>query len=245
MKNHKKENLKDSVMKEIHKDKVKMRPHFYFVLGSALLALGMMLAFMAAVLLTNLSTFQMRLHKPIDFLQFGQYGIRPFLSTFPWLLIILTLAAIACGILLLKKYDISYKRNFTLLVVWLVVLALGAGFLLDQIGFSERAEKIKQIQSLYKAKDIDQYWMVGEVTQIKDNKIIVTTPTGLEVSVSIDDQTMMIESQQLLLGDKVKIVGQKDNGSFQAKGIKRGCPVCEYLKARNKSCLSCRINVPK
>ena len=236
-------------MEIIHHKEVKMKPRIYFVLGSALLALGVLINVFLAILFFTVCVFRWRLHGPLGYLWFGKSGLGPFLATFPWFFLLLGIAAIMGGILFLRKYDLSYKHNFIAIIVWLVVLVAGAGFLLDQVGFNERAEMMEAAKPLYKTQFLGENWAVGEVIEVKEDTITVMTPKGEEVDVKWAKDTMLPSGQDFILGDKVKIIGELEKeDQFEAKGInrykagwrksiynemilqKKKCPDCQFPK---------------
>jgi len=219
MKTEKNKILGQEVMAKIHQDKVKMRPRFYFIVGSFLLALGLAIDFILAVFFFMLVVFRIRLHAPFGYFWFGKSGFSPFMATFPWLFIFLGAAAILAGILFLKKYDFSYKKNFLLLVFWLVVLIIGAGILLDQIGFNEKANQFETIRGLYDTPFGGEDWLVGEIKAIEDQAMTIETPHGEDITIFWDQQTKLPSGQDFILGDKIKAVGQWQVEGFTAQGI--------------------------
>lgn len=232
MENNQPKNLANKVMDQIHQKKAKMHSRAYFIAGSLLLGLGLFGIFLLAIFCFNLSTFHYRMHGPLGYLGFGQPGIRPFMATFPWVFLFLTLIAILGGAMLLRRYDVSYHHSFVFLIIWFVALILGAGFFLDQIGLSEKAAKIKPIQRLFNSQLAGESWVVGEIVEIKKNKnqAIIMTPQGEEISVVWDKDTSLPAGQNFVLGDQIRIVGKWQEDQFNAQAIGQGCPACERIK---------------
>lgn len=218
----KKRDLSQKVMKQIHKEKVKMRPRFYFIAGSILLGIGLTGAILGAILFINLTFFRMRIHGPLGFLWFGRFGFRPFLATFPWVFLLIAIAGILGGLALLRRHDISYKKSFLGLVIALVVLVLIMGFVLDRIGFNERLERIKPLRPFYPGRFTNQDWVIGEIIKVEDKEITVSTPDGEEVKILRDEKTLLPFGGDFEVGDRIRAVGEWRDDVFVAKGIGKG-----------------------
>lgn len=221
-KTKKKTDLSQKVMRQIHKEKVKMRPQIYFLAGSFLLGIGLVAAVMGAVLFVNLVFFRMRVHAPFGFLWFGRFGFRPFLATFPWLPLGIAVGGILGGITLLRRYDISYKKSFLGLIIALIVLVLTLGFVLDYTGFNERVEKIEPLPPLFPSHFASQDWILGEIIQIEDKELMIMTPNGEKAKILRDEKTMLPFGGDFKIGDKIRAVGEWRDDVFVAKGIGKG-----------------------
>jgi len=132
--------LSQQVMHEIKRREIKMRPRLYFALGSVLLGLGLAGAILTAIFFLNLFVFRLRILGPLNCL-------RP--TTFPWTVLLVSAIAVAAGLTLLKRYEFSYKKNFLVLAIVLVVVVGVLGFLLDQVGFNERMERHRHLRPFY------------------------------------------------------------------------------------------------
>ena len=125
-------NLEKNIMDRVKTGSVRMKPRWYFVLGSLALSAG--LAGIATVLIfvNNLAFFLLRQHGPM-----GEWRLQQILNSFTWWLPILAMAGIFMGIKLLQKYDFSYKKNFGLLIIGLLISLIFASALIDYLGFNE------------------------------------------------------------------------------------------------------------
>lgn len=137
-------------MQEIKKRQIKMRPRIYFVMGSMLLGIGLAGAVLAATFFTNFFFFKLRAHSPFGYLRMGRSGLRFFLLFFPWWPLLVAAAGILGGLALLRRYEISYKKSFFLLVIVFLTFILASGFLLHSFGFNERAARMKHLRPLYR-----------------------------------------------------------------------------------------------
>jgi hypothetical protein len=103
-----------------------MKPRYYFIFGTLLLFISMVLTVIGSVFLLSLTRFALRSHGPM-----GQYRLDQLLSSFPWWAPLLAIAGLVLGILLLKKYDFSYKQNFNLLAIIFILAIVLAVFVLE------------------------------------------------------------------------------------------------------------------
>jgi hypothetical protein len=138
------------VMQEIQRRGLKMRPRLYFVGGSVLLGLGLAGAIIVSTFFLNLFVFHLRVRGPLAYLQLGPPGVLPFVATFPWAILFLSVVSIAGGLTLLKRYEFSYKMNFAVLAIVLIVVAAVLGFLLDRVGFNERVAPHPPLRRFYR-----------------------------------------------------------------------------------------------
>ncbi len=129
-----------------------MRPRIYFVLGSILLGLGLAGTVACSAFFINLILFTFKTHHPFVFLILGRHGLRPFLLTFPWLPFLVAFLGIWGGSRLLKKYDISYKKNFWGLVIVLLIAILVLGFLIHRSNINPRLGKIRPLRGFYQSQ---------------------------------------------------------------------------------------------
>jgi len=234
----KKRDLTKKVMEQIHKGQVKMHPHIYFVIGSLLLGIGLAGAVASTILFINLALFRLRTHAPFGFLRFGEFGLRPFFATFPWLPLFVAAIGFAGAAILLRHYEISYKKGFVGLVVGLLALVLTTGLLLDSAGFNERVGQFRPLGPLYQGPFYQgpfhrepfyqepfagEDWVAGEVLKVGDKEIVVSTPAGKEVTIVWDKTTRLPLGSNFAVGDRVQAVGQwQDEDTFVAKGIGLG-----------------------
>lgn len=59
------------------------------------------------------------------------------IETFPWWIPALALIGVTIGIFFLRKYDFSYKRNFSFIVVAFVAAIILAAFVVDLTGIND------------------------------------------------------------------------------------------------------------
>jgi uncharacterized membrane protein len=122
----------EEIMNKIHKEKIKMRPRLYFVLGYILTMCGLVFSFITSVFFVGLTRFALRAHGPM-----GEYRLEQMVSTFSWWMPVLAILGMVIGIWLLRKYDFSYKINFKLLIIGLIASVIIAGWVIDATGLND------------------------------------------------------------------------------------------------------------
>lgn len=126
-------NIKEDVMSRIKGGKVKMRPKIYFVAGSVLTFLGLVFSVAVSVFLIGLTSFLLRSNGKM----FGRNKMEYLQSIFPWWLPLLAVLGLVVGIILIRKYDFSYKIGLKKAAVIIILVAIASGWLIDALGFND------------------------------------------------------------------------------------------------------------
>ena len=188
-----------------------------------LLGVGLAASALLAVFFINLVSFRLRVHQPFAYLYFGQLGLRPFVANFPWLLLALAGGGFVGGIILLKKYDISYKYKFSHLVIGLILAVLFLGTLIDQIGLNERMEKFQQIP-FYKKDLVGRNWLVGDIVKVSRDGMKVTGLDEKQIQVLFEKEAKIPLGVDFQVGQRIRLVGYWRGEEFVAKGLMPASP---------------------
>ncbi|MFA6094673.1 MAG: hypothetical protein WC757_02190 [Candidatus Paceibacterota bacterium] len=124
-------NITEGVMDQIHNNKIKMRPRIYFILGSVLTFVGLVSSVIVSIFLVGLMRFSFRSHGPM-----GSFRLDQMLSNFPWWAPVLAVIGLVAGLWLLRRYDFSFKINFKLIIIGLVLAVIAGGFIIDAVGLN-------------------------------------------------------------------------------------------------------------
>ncbi len=124
--------LEKTIMAKVMSREISMKPRWYFVLGSALMMLGVVGLSIGAIFLANLTFFLLRSHGPM-----GQWRLQTMMTSFPWWVPILSVIGMILGIFLFRKYDFSYKKNFTVIVIGFITSILVSAAILNYSGLSD------------------------------------------------------------------------------------------------------------
>ena len=138
-------NVKEEVMSQIHQGKLKMRPKIYFVISSILAFFGVVISIVTSTFIFGLISFSIRSRSPM-----AGFKVWRLLSDFPWWLVFIAILGLAVGIYLLRRYDFSYKINFKIAIVALVLVIIISGWFIDLLGFNDLMVRHGPMQGVMK-----------------------------------------------------------------------------------------------
>jgi len=119
-------------MGRIHTEHIKMRPRWYFILGSLATFVGLVMAILASVFLLSFIKISLRGSGKM-----AEYKMDELLSHFSWWGPVIALASLLLGLWLLRQYEFSYKKNFGLIAIGFILAIIVASFVLDMSGLNE------------------------------------------------------------------------------------------------------------
>jgi len=118
------------VMSGVVSGKINMKPKWYFVTGSVLMILGIIATTVVTSFLINLTIFLINKQGP------GYGRLTTMFESFPFWIPFLAILGIGVGILFLRKYDFSYKKNFVVIIIGFITSIIIAGFVIDRLGLN-------------------------------------------------------------------------------------------------------------
>lgn len=124
--------ITENVMGQIHEGRVKMKPKMYFAVGAFLAFVGLVFSFITSVFLFSLIQFSVRSHGPMKEIRFEQL-----MNSFSWWLPFFAVISLFAGIILLKKYDFSYKKKYVVIIFYFIFSALIASYFVDRMGLQD------------------------------------------------------------------------------------------------------------
>lgn len=144
-----------NVMSKIKTKQIKMKPKYYFLFGSLFIFFALVSLIIISIFLISLITFSLKSHGPMGTIRYQQI-----ISNFPWWAPIIIIIGLVTGIILLKKYDFSYKKNFLFVVTIFISAVLLAGVLIDLLGFDNLWIKRGPMKKFYQQynSDYKQEW---------------------------------------------------------------------------------------
>lgn len=139
-------NLENKIMNKVLSGEVKMKPRLYFIMGSVLSFVGLVGLIIGSVFFTNLTLFLIRKQGP------GTGRLIQMFESFPLWVPFLALVFLILGIVILKKFDFSYKRNPLIIVITLFIAVLLSAMIIDSMGLNEIWSKKGPMRRLYMEK---------------------------------------------------------------------------------------------
>ncbi len=143
MSNNIKIDLENKIMSQVMSGEVKMKPRIYFIIGSIVSFIGLVGLMIGAVFFTNLTLFLLRKQGP------GTGRLIQMFDAFPLWVPFIALILVILGILLLKKYDFSYKKNFPVLILTVILAVVLSAKIIDTIGLNETWSRSGPMRRLY------------------------------------------------------------------------------------------------
>jgi len=216
MENHRP--LTEKISEAIKTQKIKMKPKAYFIIGSTLMAIGIAAAIAVTIFFVSLASFRLRVHGPFSYLRSGFSGVPAFIENFPWVAILLSLVGIIGGLIILRHYEISYKKAFLGVAIGFVAVLLVVAIFVDEIGIHNSIWNRSLIKPLYQHPFIGDSWVAGQVILKEDSQLIIQTPRGERLVVSLEEISSK-EVKNIIKGEWLRLLGDWDDEIFIAESI--------------------------
>ena len=146
-------NIEKEVMSQVKSGKITMKPKWYFVAGSLLMFGSIISLTVISIFLFNLALFALRPH----------YGpgagarVEMLVNSFPWWAPILAIGGVILAIWLLRKYDFSYRKNFTLIILSFILAVIIGAVFIDALGFNDYFAKRGPMRGFYRQFENQKY----------------------------------------------------------------------------------------
>ncbi len=224
--------IKANVLSAIESGKVPMRPRWHFILKAALALISLAFLMIALVYLLSFIIFTLRESGAWYVTPFGMRGLRTFLVTIPWLLILISVILIVVLEALVRRYAFAYRRPLLYSVVSIVGLTFLMGAAVERTtlhpGLMRHADQ-KRLpigDRFYKGYGHRQAPDVhpGVVSKLLDSGFEMDM-TGASVRVVVTVTTKFRPDNRISLGESVIVFGPLVNGEIRAYGIHRDRPL--------------------
>ncbi len=208
----------DRIMKKIQSGNVDIRSGFSLWLSK--IVHGGFLWIMMAMLLGLYIVLTVWIATNGDLLSsYGQTGFWSFLQAFPYIPLLLTVPVLGAFLLLIRVYDVSYKKPLLGIVFGVIVFSLLAAGLLsrnktvvDVVSKNQRMFGMGQMTG--------KNFLIGTVEAYENNELTLKQEDGSSVSVRLTDATHYPFGTPSI-GNTVRVVGDTDAGGvFEAVGVR-------------------------
>jgi magnesium-transporting ATPase (P-type) len=125
-------NITQEIMKKIDQGEIKMKPKWYFILGSIFTFMGLIGTVIVSTFSVGLIKFSLRSHGPI-----AQYKFDQIMTSFPWWTLVLSILGLVLGIWLIRHYDFSYKIKPWLIIIGFILAIIIGGYIIDMTGVND------------------------------------------------------------------------------------------------------------
>lgn len=211
--------MKDSVLSALQKENVQMKPRWHFVLRGIFLVLGIIIILLTALYVSSSIVFSLRQTGVWLVPYFGFSGWLTFVRSLPWLLLILMVAFIVILEILVKRYEFAYGKPFMYSAVVILLLVIAGGVALGMTSLHEWNED--PLSSTYtQPHEVTVGTVTSETFSKNGSTYMIQDAHGQKITVSADKNTSLPDGR-LKVGDQALIIGRRDDGQVQAKGIKK------------------------
>ncbi len=231
--------FKKEILDKIKNGELDMKPKWHFVLKSALLLVGTVIAALLAVYFLSFVIFTLK-ETGVGFsVLYGFKGISLFVMHSPWILISATVVFVGILYLLITHYSFSYQKPLVYSMVGVVLFALVGSVIIEQTTmhaklqqYSEQTE-VPVFPPMYRgAKALPTENIVhGEILEVTEQGLIVESVAG-EIVIDINERTRQRPGSEYRVGERVIIYGEKNDGRVQAFGIRPAGEVRDRIRER-------------
>ena len=224
-----KNHISNKVLDKIKSGEVKMRPKIYFVFRTILLVLGVLVSILSLIYLASFIIFSLRASGILFLPKFGFPGIGIFLNSLPWILILIVVILIIVLEIFTKRFTFVYRRPILYSLLIIVFIVILGSFIIDRTPFHAglfwRAQegRLPAIGSVYRDIGVPKADNVhrGIVSETLEDGFAIETPRGELLVIVITSETRFLPEADIEEGDIVVIMGDKDNSTIEAFGIRK------------------------
>jgi hypothetical protein len=120
----------DKIINTIKSGETKMHSHAYFMARAALVLFGAVLLFLLILFVATFIVFALQENGGFFAANFGPVGWETFFASFPWIMLLLSLALVLVLWIILRRYPMIYHQPFLyILFVLIVVVSLSCLFI--------------------------------------------------------------------------------------------------------------------
>ena len=202
--------IKDQILSEIKKEKIKMHSKNYFLIASLLVLLTIIVSLSLVIFMARVVFYSIRVNAPHQFLR--NNDISHFFGAFPILPVLIFILGLILLWFMFRRYEFSYKVHY-LIFFLIVVISLGLlGFVFDR--FDDGRQFLgPQVHKLALTNGYGNEWLVGMVI-FEDERYFIQSPDGQIIELdNLDHKLDGLENKFL------RIVGEIKEGKFFIKEI--------------------------
>jgi len=224
----KKSSLTDKVLEKIKGGQIKMRPKFYFVLKTVLLAVGFFVAGSLVLFLISFISFHLRASGIWYLPGFGPRGWGIYLRLMPWFLILAGLILILILEILAKRFSFVWRRPIIYSLLAIILIALIGGFIIERtpfhlgLFFQAREGKLPFAGPIYRDFGMPRFHDVqrGVVEEVIENGFKIRTFDDQLLTVVLAGETQFPFGKEIEKGDTVVVMGEREDDTVRAFGIR-------------------------
>lgn len=227
--------MKDSILASIREKKVTMRSTTFFKAELAFFIFSVVVALIVSTALVSYILFALRINGHDALLGFGAQGIAPFLSVFPWTLLIVDIVLLVVIQRSLQRFSFGYKSPALFALFALIVIIGAVAFALDRgthvnddlMREGKRGTLPTPLNEVYGRVRVpaphDQGIYRGVITEIATSTVVIRHD---DLDTDADDKQTRImlpprfNASLLVVGMNIYVAGREEHGVVKAYGIR-------------------------
>lgn len=207
----------EEIMTKINTGQVRMRSKIFFALASIGLGIGISVFASLGALIVSIAIFRLRIAGPTEYLRFGAPGIKPFFANIPIVFILLAAFAIITVIILLKKFDFSYRHNWWGITLGVIALIITSGMVFDTLGSQQYLLRRSVLRPLLTQQSTGDNWLTGEI--VAQNNPIWQISTLDQQLVQMNIESASLPRRPMGQGEVIRAVGEWRQDMFMAEAV--------------------------
>lgn len=210
-------NLNQQIMAKIEKGQVKMKSGLNILAEKLGLGSGLILAGLLLTLILSWLIYWTRANQDLITVAGPYRGVKIFLQTFPYLWLIGFISLFIFLSWLLRKYDFSYKKPLVIILAFIIGLFAAGAYLFQSHPVLANYLR-KQLPLVYSPKSTELGFVIGEIIEKSETKMVLNTQDNKRYSIEYDAQTHFPKNK-VEVGDTVRAVGQINEQQLKAIAI--------------------------
>ncbi|MFA6383135.1 MAG: hypothetical protein WCX17_01790 [Parcubacteria group bacterium] len=211
--------MRNRVMNQIKKKRIKMRSPLFFVAEKAGLESILMLAILGGALAVSVILYVFKKTGALNFLKLGVPGLKVFLLSFPYDYLALFLITLILGSYVVHKlnFSLGIRHSFNIPATALLVAIVFLGSFFAVMG----GEQL--INGLYTNRVMpEEMAVMGEIMSVTNNEVVIQEENGRLVKVGLGDDKVFPYVPDYAVGKFLRAVGKQDSNDslyFHAENI--------------------------
>jgi len=212
-----KKTIADKIKQKINKGEVKMRSRLSILFEKVGIDSGITLILISLVLIAGLISYWANNNNDLLYAGYGRYGLLSFVKSFPYLLLVTFIFLFVLLTFLFRKFDVSYKKPFAIILSLIFSLILIFGWFSSRQSFGKKLYQ-REGRKFGIGMTNNQNSVLGTVIVLQENLIIIKSDAK-QIRIIIDSNTHFPFGQPKI-GDLIRSTGSWNNDNFKAIGIR-------------------------
>lgn len=220
--------FKNNIINKIKSGEVEMIPRWHFMLRATLLAISVIILALVSIYFLSFILFVFHQTGLWFTPSFGTFGLVFFVVSSPWIIISFVGLFLFTLYILVRQYSFSYQKPLVYSMIGIVLFVIGVASFIQQTTMHERIgqfveeRQVPGMAPLYRGYtgELPPGVIVGSVTSLEDDVLMLETTDGEDVRVLIDAYTKLPRNGTFTVGEHVFVLGEHHNGVIEARGIR-------------------------